>query len=80
MPEEQAFCVLVKLMYDYGLRNLYRDGFEALYMRLYQLNRLLEVNLHDDTDFFLHYRIIKYIGKYIKFDKCETVFGNLYNE
>lgn len=42
MPEEQAFCVLVKLMYDYGLRNLYRDGFEALYMRLYQLNRLLE--------------------------------------
>ena len=43
MPEEQAFCVLVKLMYDYGLRDLYKDGFENLYMRLYQLNRLMEV-------------------------------------
>lgn len=43
MPEEQAFCILVKLMYDYGLRDLYKDGFENLYMRLYQLNRLMEV-------------------------------------
>nr|XP_018900876.1 PREDICTED: rab GTPase-activating protein 1-like isoform X1 [Bemisia tabaci] len=42
MPEEQAFCVLVKLMYDYGLRDLYKDGFENLYLRLYQLNRLIE--------------------------------------
>lgn len=45
MPEEQAFCVLVKLMYQYGLRNLYKDGFECLYMRLYQLNRLMEEQL-----------------------------------
>ncbi|XP_046669635.1 rab GTPase-activating protein 1-like isoform X3 [Homalodisca vitripennis] len=42
MPEEQAFCVLLKLMYDYGLRDLYKDGFECLYLRLYQLNRLME--------------------------------------
>ncbi|XP_039287963.1 rab GTPase-activating protein 1-like, partial [Nilaparvata lugens] len=42
MPEEQTFCVLVKLMYDYGLRDLYKDGFECLYLRLYQLNRLME--------------------------------------
>ncbi|KAK9874669.1 hypothetical protein WA026_005490 [Henosepilachna vigintioctopunctata] len=42
MPEEQAFCVLVKLMYDYGLRDLYKDGFYNLYLRLYQLNRLME--------------------------------------
>ncbi|XP_063234161.1 rab GTPase-activating protein 1-like isoform X3 [Bacillus rossius redtenbacheri] len=45
MPEEQAFCVLVKLMYSYGLRDLYKDGFENLYMRLYQLNRLMEEQL-----------------------------------
>lgn len=44
MPEEQAFCVLVKLMYDYGLRDMYKDGFENLYLRLYQLNKLMEVN------------------------------------
>jgi len=43
MPEEQAFCILVKLMYDYGLRVLYKDGFENLYMRLHQLDRLMEV-------------------------------------
>ncbi|VEN58730.1 unnamed protein product [Callosobruchus maculatus] len=45
MPEEQAFCVLVKLMYDYRLRDLYKDGFDNLYLRLYQLNRLMEEHL-----------------------------------
>ncbi|CAB3257281.1 unnamed protein product [Arctia plantaginis] len=47
MPEEQAFCLLVKLMYGYGLRELYKDGFEALYMRLHQLDRLMEEQLND---------------------------------
>lgn len=42
MPEEESFCVLVALMYDYGLRDLYKDGFEMLYLHLYQLNRLLK--------------------------------------
>lgn len=45
MPEEEAFCVLVKLMYDYGLRDLYKDGFEILYLHLYQLNRLMKDQL-----------------------------------
>lgn len=45
MPEEQAFCVLLKVMYDYGLRELYKDGFECLRLRLYQLNRLMEEQL-----------------------------------
>ncbi|XP_017786664.1 PREDICTED: rab GTPase-activating protein 1-like [Nicrophorus vespilloides] len=45
MPEEQAFCVLVRLMYDYGLRDLYKDGFDNLYLRLYQLNKLMEEQL-----------------------------------
>lgn len=45
MPEEEAFCVLVALMYEYGLRDLYKHGFENLYMRLYQLNRLLKDQL-----------------------------------
>lgn len=42
MPEEESFCVLVALMYDYGLRDLYKDGFEMLYLHLYQLNRLMK--------------------------------------
>lgn len=45
MPEEEAFCVLVALMYEYGLRDLYKHGFENLYLRLYQLNRLLKDQL-----------------------------------
>ncbi|XP_026324039.1 rab GTPase-activating protein 1-like [Hyposmocoma kahamanoa] len=47
MPEEQAFCLLVRLMYGYGLRDLYKDGFEALYMRLHQLDRLMEEQLSE---------------------------------
>ncbi|XP_017863183.1 PREDICTED: rab GTPase-activating protein 1-like isoform X2 [Drosophila arizonae] len=45
MPEEDAFCVLVSLMYDYGLRDLYKAGFEVLYLRLYQLERLIKDQL-----------------------------------
>lgn len=45
MPEEEAFCVLVALMYDYGLRELYKDGFQILYLHLYQLNRLMKDQL-----------------------------------
>lgn len=45
MPEEEAFCVLVALMYNYGLRDLYKAGFEMLYLHLYQLNRLMKDQL-----------------------------------
>ncbi|XP_065346629.1 rab GTPase-activating protein 1-like isoform X4 [Cloeon dipterum] len=47
MPEEQAFCVLVQIMYHYKLRDLFKDGFENLNMRLYQLGRLLEDQVQD---------------------------------
>lgn len=43
MPEEQAFCVLTKIMFDYGLRNLFKQGFEELHLKFYQLERLLQV-------------------------------------
>ncbi|KAL5291821.1 RABGAP1 family protein [Megaselia abdita] len=45
MPEEDSFGVLVALMYDYGLRDLYKDGFDVLHMSLYQLNRLMKDHL-----------------------------------
>ncbi|KAL3277172.1 hypothetical protein HHI36_012522 [Cryptolaemus montrouzieri] len=57
MPEEQAFCVLVKLMYDYGLRDLYKDGFDNLYLRLYQLNRLMEEQLASLSQHFTEHNI-----------------------
>ncbi|TKR72061.1 hypothetical protein L596_019577 [Steinernema carpocapsae] len=42
MPEEQAFCVLIKIMFDYGLRDLFKLGFDTLHLRFYQLHRLIE--------------------------------------
>lgn len=45
MPEEQAFCVLVKIMYEYGLRALYKNNFEDLHCKFYQLERLMQVSL-----------------------------------
>ncbi|XP_016394248.1 rab GTPase-activating protein 1-like isoform X2 [Sinocyclocheilus rhinocerous] len=47
MPEEQAFCVLVKIMYKYGLRDLYKNNFEDLHCKFYQLERLLQEQLQD---------------------------------
>lgn len=47
MPEEQAFGVLVKVMHDLGLRDMFRENFEQLQLRLYQLDRLIEANFPD---------------------------------
>nr|CAB3265389.1 rab GTPase-activating protein 1-like [Phallusia mammillata] len=50
MPEEQAFCVLIKIMYDYKMRDLFKNGFEALHTKFYQLERAMEdlmPSLHD---------------------------------
>ncbi len=43
MPEEQAFSVLVKLMYNYGHRDVFKVNFQNLHLRFYQLDRLMEV-------------------------------------
>jgi len=53
MPEEQAFCVLVRVMHDYGIRYCLRDGFEVLYLRFYQLDRFIEDQL---PDLYRHFR------------------------
>lgn len=44
MPEEEAFSVLVSIMYDYGLRELYKANFENLSLRLFQMTRMLKVS------------------------------------
>lgn len=56
MPEEQAFCVFVRIMQHYGLRNLFRNNFDELYLKFYQLEHLLEDQIPD-----LH-RHFSYIG------------------
>ncbi|PAV65018.1 hypothetical protein WR25_08345 isoform B [Diploscapter pachys] len=47
MPEEKAFCTLVKIMFDYQLRDLFKLGFDSLHLRFYQLTRLLNDYLPD---------------------------------
>jgi hypothetical protein len=42
MPDEEAFCVLVRLMKSYDLRSHYTPGMPGLQLRLFQFDRLLE--------------------------------------
>lgn len=42
MPEQEAFCLLVRLMHNYNLRDLFVQDMPGLHMRLYQFERLLE--------------------------------------
>jgi len=42
MPEEEAFCLLVRLMNHYHLRDLFIHDMPGLHLRLYQFERLLE--------------------------------------
>ncbi|KAJ3179202.1 GTPase-activating protein [Irineochytrium annulatum] len=42
MPDEEAFCVLVKLMYDYKFRELFTPNMSGLQLRLYQFDKLLD--------------------------------------
>lgn len=43
MPEEEAFAVLVKIMYNYGHRDVFKSNFQNLHLMFYQLDRLIEV-------------------------------------
>lgn len=49
MPEEQAFSVLVKIMFDYGLRDLFKQNFEDLHCKFFQLERLMQASVPSRT-------------------------------
>ncbi|KAF5887700.1 rab GTPase-activating protein 1 isoform X1, partial [Clarias magur] len=53
MPEEQAFSVLVKIMFDYGLRELFKQNFEDLHCKFFQLERLMQEYIPDLYTHFL---------------------------
>ena len=42
MPEEEAFCLLVRLMNKYQVRDLFTQDMPGLHLHLYQFERLLE--------------------------------------
>ncbi|KAK3713438.1 hypothetical protein QZH41_012477 [Actinostola sp. cb2023] len=54
MPEEQAFAVLVKIMGHYGLREVFRNEFQLLHVRFYQIERMIEESMPDLFSHFQH--------------------------
>ena len=42
MPEEEAFCLLVRMMNKYALREMFIQDMPGLHLHLYQFERLLE--------------------------------------
>ncbi|KAI9189401.1 GTPase-activating protein [Blastocladiella emersonii ATCC 22665] len=42
LPDEEAFCVLVKLLTSYGLRGHYTPHMEGLHLRMFQFDKLLQ--------------------------------------
>eukprot|EP00042_Codosiga_hollandica_P052493 m.667526 g.667526 ORF g.667526 m.667526 type:complete len:1114 (-) comp58508_c0_seq12:310-3651(-) len=53
MPEEEAFALFVKIMYEYGLRDLFKENFKTLHLIFYQLKCSLEDAL---PDLYAHFR------------------------
>lgn len=51
MTEAEAFCMLVALMKEYGLRELYCPEMQGLHLLLHQYDRILEKN---DPDLYNH--------------------------
>ncbi|GMR31748.1 hypothetical protein PMAYCL1PPCAC_01943 [Pristionchus mayeri] len=51
MPEDEAFCTLVKIMFDFQLRDLFKLGFDSLHLRFYQLNALIK---DYESELFVH--------------------------
>lgn len=55
MPVEQAFTLLVQVNNNYGVREFFLNDFDGLHMRLYQLDRIIQVKyncLFEVVEFF----------------------------
>lgn len=45
MPDDEAFCVLVRMMKAYGMRSHFTPQMEGLHLHLYQFDALVEEHL-----------------------------------
>jgi len=45
MPEEDAFAVLVKIMQDYKMREMFKPSMAELGLCMYQLDMLVQVSI-----------------------------------
>ena len=79
MPEEQAFAVLIKIMYQYHHRDVFKTNFYQLHLMFYQLDRLLKVAtsllLSSSQLLMLHMCTSKDIVQYL----VTSTIGNVYN-
>jgi hypothetical protein len=57
MPEEQAFNLLVKIMYRYEIREIYKTNFVCLHMRFHQLETLIREFLPELYEHFVDLNI-----------------------
>lgn len=57
MPEEQTFNLLVKIMYRYEVREIYKTNFETLHLRFYQLENLMRDYLPELHEHFVDLNI-----------------------
>ena len=53
MPEEEAFCVLVKLMQEYRMREMFKPSMAELGLCMYQLEMLVQEHV---ADLFAHFQ------------------------
>ena len=53
MPEEEAFAVLVKMMEEYAMRELFKPSMAELGLCMYQLDTLLEEHI---PDLYVHFQ------------------------
>ena len=53
MPEEEAFCVFVKLMQEYRMREMFKPSMAELGLCIFQLENLIQEHI---PDLFAHFR------------------------
>jgi hypothetical protein len=63
MPEEEAFAVLVKLMQDYKMRDMYKPTMAELGLCMYQLENLVQVQYNSLSvgPSLLSYKMVQHI-------------------
>ena len=61
MPEEDAFCVFVKLMQDYRMREIFKPTMAELGLCIFQLESMLQV--HHMTMFTLYVMSVFFMRK-----------------
>ena len=61
MPEEDTFAVLVKIMQDYRMREMFKPSMAELGLCMYQLDVLVQEHI---PDLSAHFQVTRYACNY----------------